>query len=71
MWGKNEYGVNSSQRLTVAEKASSSSDEPANRHLIAESAILLQKVIGQGEFGVVQQAMWTNDDGEQVSALTC
>jgi len=67
MWGKNDSGVG--HHVTVAEKAdSSSSSKPANRHLIAEDAISIQKTIGNGEFGIVQQAVWTNEHGERVSA---
>jgi len=66
MWGKNDSGV--SRQVTSAENAgSSSSSKPANRHLIAEDAISIQKTIGNGEFGVVQQAIWTNEHGERVS----
>jgi len=64
MWGKNEAGA--SQHVTAAERPGSG--KPANKHLISEDAISLQKIIGQGEFGVVQQAIWANDDGERVSA---
>jgi len=64
MWGKNETGV--SQHVTASEKRGSSG-KPADKHLIAEDAISIQKVIGHGEFGVVQQAIWTKDHGERVS----
>jgi len=71
MWGKNDSGV--SHHVAPAEKpgSSSSSSKPANRHLIAEDAISIQKTIGNGEFGVVQQAIWTNEHGERVSAANC
>jgi len=65
MWGKNESGV--SQHVTATEK--SGNGKPANKHLIAEDAISIQKVIGHGEFGVVQQAIWTKDHGERVSEI--
>jgi len=67
MWGKNESGV--SHQAPAAEKPGNS--KPANKHLIAEDAISVQKIIGHGEFGVVQQAIWTNDHSERVSALHC
>jgi len=67
MWGKNESGV--SHQAPASEKPGSG--KPANRHLIAEDAISVQKTIGHGEFGVVQEAIWTNDHGERVSSLHC
>jgi len=69
MWGKNDAGV--SHHVTATEKLASRSGKPANRHLIAEDAISIQKTIGNGEFGVVQQAVWTNEHGERVSAANC
>jgi len=66
MWGKTEAGVG--QQAPAAEKRS---DKPADKHLIAESAISIQKVIGHGEFGVVQQAIWTKDHGQRVSVMSC
>jgi len=63
MLGKNESGVN--QHVTAVEKPDTG--KPADKHLIAENAISIQKVIGHGEFGVVQQAIWTKDHGERVS----
>ena len=66
MWGKSEPAV--SQSVTSVEKPLGS-DKPANKHLIAETAISLKKIIGHGEFGVVQQAVWTNEHGQRVSVL--
>jgi len=39
-------------------------EKPANRHqkhIIPINAILVNKELGAGEFGVVQQGVWTND----------
>ena len=72
MWGKNDTGVG--HHVSAPEKlgsSSSSSVKPANRHLIAEDAISIQKTLGTGEFGVVQQAVWTNEHGERVSTANC
>jgi len=54
-----------------SEKLGGGTNKPANRHLIAEDAISIQKTIGNGEFGVVQQAIWTNEHGERVSTADC
>lgn len=41
------------------------SEKPAirvpNKHIIPAEAILVNKELGAGEFGVVQQGVWTND----------
>lgn len=36
-----------------------------NKHIIPAEAIIVNKELGTGEFGVVQQGVWTND-GERV-----
>lgn len=36
-----------------------------NKHIIPADAIMVNKELGTGEFGVVQQGVWTND-GERV-----
>lgn len=42
-------------------------EKPAgDKHIIDEEAVSLQKIIGTGEFGYVQQGVWTKDGGEQV-----
>jgi len=68
-WGKNDTGASQHIAITAAEK-STGSGKPANRHLIAEDAISVQKTIGNGEFGVVQQAIWTNEHGQRVSVVS-
>lgn len=41
------------------------SEKPAirvpNKHIIPAEAILVNKELGAGEFGIVQQGVWTND----------
>ena len=69
IWGKNDSGV--SHHVMSSEKLGGGTNKPANRHLIAEDAISIQKTIGNGEFGVVQQAIWTNEHGERVSTADC
>lgn len=36
-----------------------------NKHIIPADSILVNKELGTGEFGVVQQGVWTNE-GERV-----
>ncbi|XP_019623600.1 PREDICTED: ack-related non-receptor tyrosine kinase-like [Branchiostoma belcheri] len=44
----------------------------AGKYIIPAEAISIQKEIGTGEFGVVQQGIWTNEAGERVQvALKC
>jgi hypothetical protein len=39
------------------------------RHIIQADAIVSHKTLGSGEFGTVQQGVWTSDDGERVRAV--
>ncbi|BET00032.1 Tyrosine-protein kinase PR2 [Nesidiocoris tenuis] len=42
-----------------------------NKHIIPADAIMVNKELGTGEFGVVQQGVWTND-GERIQvAIKC
>jgi hypothetical protein len=52
----------------AADKQNPLKSVSSNKHIISESAISLQKTIGSGEFGVVQQGTWTNERGERVSS---
>lgn len=36
-----------------------------NKHIIPADSIIINKELGTGEFGVVQQGVWTNE-GERV-----
>lgn len=38
-----------------------------SKHIIPADAIVINKELGVGEFGVVQQGVWTNEEGERVS----
>jgi hypothetical protein len=40
-----------------------------NKHIIPAEAIIVNKELGTGEFGVVQQGVWTND-GERVCSVS-
>jgi hypothetical protein len=37
-----------------------------SKHIIPAEAIVVNKELGTGEFGVVQQGIWTNEDGDRV-----
>lgn len=37
------------------------------RHIIQAESIVIHKTLGSGEFGTVQQGVWTSDDNERVS----
>ena len=36
------------------------------KHIIPADAIVVNKELGTGEFGVVQQGVWTNEEGHRV-----
>lgn len=51
----------------AASKTSSSPNKaPNNKHIIPADAISVNKQLGTGEFGIVQQGVWTNGS-ERVS----
>ena len=39
------------------------------KHIIPAEAIIVNKELGVGEFGIVQQGVWTNEDGDRVLSL--
>jgi len=39
------------------------------RHIIQAESIVIHKTLGQGEFGTVQQGVWTSDDNERVRLI--
>ncbi|CAL1536448.1 unnamed protein product [Lymnaea stagnalis] len=39
---------------------------PPSKQLIPVDSILLNKILGEGEFGVVQQGVWTTETGEKL-----
>jgi len=51
----------------TADKQNPLKSTTSNKHIIAEDAIVMQKKLGSGEFGVVQQGVWTSERGEKVS----
>ncbi|XP_065370428.1 activated Cdc42 kinase-like [Calliphora vicina] len=56
----------------AASKASSSpSKAPNNKHIIPADAISVNKQLGTGEFGIVQQGVWTNGSERIQVAIKC
>ncbi|ODN05514.1 Tyrosine-protein kinase PR2 [Orchesella cincta] len=42
------------------------------RHIIQAESIVIHKTLGSGEFGTVQQGVWTSDDNERIQvAIKC
>lgn len=39
------------------------------RHIIQAESIVIHKTLGSGEFGTVQQGVWTSDDNERVCVI--
>lgn len=38
-----------------------------SKHIIPADSIVINKELGVGEFGVVQQGVWNNEEGDRVS----
>ncbi|XP_075170476.1 activated Cdc42 kinase-like [Haematobia irritans] len=57
----------------ASSKASSSSPSkaPNNKHIIPADAISVNKQLGTGEFGIVQQGVWTNGSERIQVAIKC
>ncbi|UYV71072.1 hypothetical protein LAZ67_8001602 [Cordylochernes scorpioides] len=49
--------------------AASTASRNPSRHIISPDSIAINKQLGVGEFGVVEQGVWTNEDGERSSLL--
>lgn len=47
---------------------SSNTAPPSNKHIIPADAITINKQLGVGEFGIVQQGVWTINGNERVIA---
>lgn len=43
------------------------SSKSSGKYIIAEDAVTVHKTIGTGDFGVVQQGVWTGEFGEKVA----
>ncbi len=49
---------------------SPASGRAPSKHIISHEDIVICKTLGTGEFGTVQQGVWTNDDGDRVGWIT-
>ncbi|XP_059614762.1 activated Cdc42 kinase-like isoform X2 [Phlebotomus argentipes] len=55
----------------VMKTTSSPSKVPSNKHIIPPDAICVNKQLGIGEFGIVQQGVWTNGTERIQVAIKC
>ncbi|KAH8040073.1 hypothetical protein HPB51_009329 [Rhipicephalus microplus] len=59
---------------TSTDKGSSTSSQVRvpSKHIIPADSIVINKELGIGEFGVVQQGVWTNEEGDRIQvAIKC
>lgn len=61
--------LNNASSTETLKTISSPSKLPSNKHIIPADSICVNKQIGVGEFGIVQQGVWTNGN-ERVSSFT-
>lgn len=52
--------MNSTTSLDSIRVTSSPTKLPNNKHIIPPDSICVNKQLGTGEFGIVQQGVWTN-----------
>ena len=62
-------GVEGSGRATSPHPEPVTKPTKPSRHIIPYDAISVCKTLGTGEFGYVQQGVWTNDAGDRVSLI--
>ncbi|XP_011196238.1 activated Cdc42 kinase-like isoform X1 [Zeugodacus cucurbitae] len=56
---------------STARTANSPSKAPNNKHIIPADSITVNKQLGTGEFGIVQQGVWTNGTERIQVAIKC
>ncbi|KAH6933690.1 hypothetical protein HPB50_017648 [Hyalomma asiaticum] len=57
---------------TSTDKGSTSQVRVPSKHIIPADSIVINKELGVGEFGVVQQGVWTNEEGDRIQvAIKC
>ncbi|XP_030372790.1 activated Cdc42 kinase-like isoform X1 [Scaptodrosophila lebanonensis] len=69
-----QAAVDSSSNASVSANkngASSPSKVPNNKHIIPADSISVNKQLGTGEFGIVQQGVWTNGSERIQVAIKC
>ncbi|KAL6437132.1 hypothetical protein ACFW04_005014 [Cataglyphis niger] len=68
---KREDQITGALSMLPEERQDRPSIRVPNKHMIPADAIIVNKELGTGEFGVVQQGVWTND-GERIQvAIKC
>ncbi|KAJ8669292.1 hypothetical protein QAD02_000551 [Eretmocerus hayati] len=68
---KKEEQIGSTLNMLQEERHDRPTVRVPNKHMIPADAIIVNKELGTGEFGVVQQGVWTND-GERIQvAIKC
>ncbi|XP_063223749.1 activated Cdc42 kinase-like isoform X2 [Bacillus rossius redtenbacheri] len=68
---KREEQVSSMMVMLPDEGADKPAIKVPNKHIIPAEAIVVNKELGTGEFGVVQQGVWTNDSDRIQVAIKC
>uniref|UniRef100_W4VRT2 non-specific protein-tyrosine kinase n=1 Tax=Corethrella appendiculata TaxID=1370023 RepID=W4VRT2_9DIPT len=63
--------TNPSSNLELTKPCTSPSKIPNNKHIIPADAICVNKQLGTGEFGIVQQGVWTNGTERIQVAIKC
>ncbi|XP_064083592.1 activated Cdc42 kinase-like isoform X2 [Macrobrachium nipponense] len=65
-------GLESPEVVVPDEAGDRPSVRVPSKHIIPADAIVINKELGVGEFGVVQQGVWTNEEGERIQvAIKC
>lgn len=55
-----QQSLHSASSTETLKTISSPSKLPSNKHIIPADSICVNKQLGVGEFGIVQQGVWTN-----------
>lgn len=63
--------INATTSIETIKVSSSPSKIPNNKHIIPSDSICVHKQLGIGEFGIVQQGVWTNGTERIQVAIKC
>ncbi|XP_055320605.1 activated Cdc42 kinase-like isoform X4 [Sitodiplosis mosellana] len=63
--------LNNASSTETLKTISSPSKLPSNKHIIPADSICVNKQLGVGEFGIVQQGVWTNGNERIQVAIKC
>lgn len=67
--GDNPISIASLSSHTQSSLGKYSRTVAPGRHIIQADSIVTNKTLGSGEFGTVQQGVWTDHDGQRVSSV--